>query len=175
MAKYGHEAKEKAYELWYIQRLPFTKVIARMREEYPTLAYNTLTKWSKDRRLAWDIRYDEYCRTLERQADKKRVKEMVPIVTAIEEIREKVYNQLVSCLEKNADVVTEKNIGLVLASFVRLGELEYRMKGKSSDTPYKKVINVLILALEKNPNIGPLIKAHKNEIVDAIIEEIKTK
>ena len=178
MAKYGHEVKEEAYVLWYIQQLPFTTVLKKMREKYPHLAKNTLTNWRKDTNLAWDIRYDEYCRTLQQIADEERVKEMVPIVTAIEDIRDKVYNKLVTFLNaaEGTAVITDKNFGFVLSSFAKLGELENKMKGKGSPaTPVKQVINVVIMALEKNPNVGPLIKAHKHEIEEAIIEQIKAQ
>jgi len=174
MAKYKAEAQEKAYDLKMIQQFSFLEVWKRMREEYPTFSKGTLTKWMNDPNLDWEERYNKYCRALATKNDEKRVKQIVPIVTAIEDIRDKVYNNLVTFLGTENVVITEKNIGLVLSSFVKMGDLEYKIKGGShSTTPVKQVINVLIMVLEKNPNVGPVIKAHKQEIEEAIFEEIK--
>jgi len=174
MAKYNAEAQEKAYDLRMIQQLSFLEVWRKMREKYPTFSKGILTKWLNDPNLDWEGRYNEYCRAIVKKNDEERVKQIVPIVTAIEDIRDKVYNKLVTFLGAEKTVITEKNIGLVLSSFVKMGDLEYKIKGgKHSMTPVKQVINVIIMALEKNPNIGPVIKAHRGEIVDAVFEEIK--
>ena len=175
MAKYNSEAQEKAYDLKMIQQLSFLEVWRKMREEYPTFSKGILTKWLNDPNLDWECRYNAYCRTIVEKNDKERVKQIVPIVTAIEDIRDKVYNKLVTFLKTENIVITEKNIGLVLSSFVKMGDLEYKIKGGgNSITPVKQVINVLIMVLEKNPNIGPIIKAHKHEIEEAIFAEIKS-
>ncbi|MBA7529774.1 hypothetical protein ES705_21973 [subsurface metagenome] len=168
--KYGAEAQEKAYQLFKIQQLPFDMVIKKMREEYPTFSKGTLTKWRKV--LAWDDRYGNFCKDLAAINDKELVKKIKPIVYAIESIREEVYDKLIDCLKKK-DIVTEKNFGYVLAAFVRMGELEYKMKGgRQSLPPVKQVVNVILMALEKNPVVGPIIAANKSQIEDAIFEEI---
>ena len=173
MSKCPPEVREKAYDLFMIQQLPYEEAVRKMREEYPTFAKNNLTKWKNDPELNWEGRYKEYCKALAIKSDKERVKKIKPMVYCIEEIRDKLYDQLIAFLEKG-DCLTVKNIGLVLTAFVRLGDLEYKMKGgRHSMTPVQQVINIIIMALEKNPNVGPVIKAHKHEIIDAVFEEIK--
>jgi len=175
MSKCPPEVKERAFELFMIQQLPYEETIRRMREEFPKFAKNNLTKWKNDPELNWEGRYKKYCKALAVKSDKERVKKIKPMVEAIEEIRDKVYDQLITCLKKD-DLITDKNIGLVLSAFARLGGLEYKMKGKKhSAAPIRQVINVLIMVLEKNPNVGPVIAAHKHEIEEAIFEEIKSE
>lgn len=175
MGKYGAEAQEKAYELMMVQQLSFMEVIQRMREEYPTFSKGTLTKWKNSQKLDWEGRYQKYCDKLAEVSDKERLKKVKPIVQAVEEIRDGVYNQLVTALKSESTVITEKNIGLVLTAFARMGELEYKMKGgKRSYTPMKQVIGIIFMALEKNPNVGPVITAYKKEIEEAIFEEIQS-
>ena len=173
--KYGAEAHEKAYELMMVQHLPFTDVIRKMREQYTTFSKGTLTKWKNSPKMDWEGRYQKYCDKLAEKSDKERLKKIKPIVEAIEEIRDGVYNQLVNALKSESTVITEKNIGLVLTAFARMGELEYKMKGgKRSYTPMKQVIGIIFMALEKNPNVGPIITSYKKEIEEAIFEEIQT-
>jgi len=173
MSKYKAEVQEKAYELFMIQQLSFTEVMKRMREGYPTFAKNTLTKWKNDSKLGWAGRYDQYCRALAEKSDKERIKKIKPIVEVIEDIRDKIYERLLTALKRD-NIVTEKNIGLVLSAFVRMSDLEYKMKGgRQFQTPAKQVINIILAVLEKNPRVGPAIKASKREIVDAIFEEIE--
>jgi hypothetical protein len=172
MAKYGAEAQEKAYELMMIRQLPFMDVVRQMREEYPTFAKGTLTKWKNDVRLDWAGRYERHRRAIAEKSDAERVKQIKPVLHTIQDIRESVYNQLVEFL-KGKRVITDKNVGLVLSSFVKLSDLEYKMTGgRRTSTPVNQVVQILIMVLEKNKNVGPVIKAHRNEIIEAVFEEI---
>ena len=173
MKKYTEDAKEKAYEFFKIQGLSFLKVIEKMREEYPTFSKGTLTKWKNDPVLDWNGRHRKFCQALTEQKDKELLKQFKPILRTIQDIREKVYDQLIKVLNKG-DVVNEKNIGYVLSSFVKMGELEHKMTGgHQTAPPVKQVINVILMVLERDPHFGPLLKMHKNTIEDAIFKEIK--
>lgn len=169
MSKYGAEIQEKAYDLFMIQQLSFMDVIRKMH-----ISKGTLTKWKNDPKLDWEGRYSKHCEAIAEKNDAERIKKIKPILYTIQDIREKVYNELITFLEKG-DTITDKNLGLVLSSFVKMGDLEYRISGGNrAMTPVRQVINVLIMVLEKNPNVGPVIAAHKSEIEEAIFEEIKS-
>jgi len=172
MAKYGPEAQEKAYELLMIRRLPFLTAIERMREEYPTFSRGTLTKWKNSAELNWEGRYRAYCEEIQRKTDKELVKQFTPVLKTIQEIREKVYEKLVAFLE-GSDVITDKNVAHVLSSFVKMGELEHKLTGGgSTGAPVKNVVNILLMVIEKNPKVGPMFKAYRQEIIDAVFEEL---
>ena len=176
MAKYGPEVQEKAFELFKIQGLPFMQVIKEMRKEYPTFCKGILTKWKNDTVLDWEGRYYRHCQTIAKKNDEERVKQFKPVLQTIQDIREEVYNQLVDFLKKQKGVITDTNIGHVLSSFVKLGELEYKMTGGGQTmTPVKQVINVLLLVIEKNPNVGPVFQAYKHEIEEAVFEMLKSE
>jgi len=51
--------------------------------------------------------------------------------------------------------------------------MENKMSGGGkSGTPVKEVMTVIFMMLEKNPNIGPVLRQYKQEIEDAIFKEI---
>lgn len=173
MSKYGAEVQEKAYELYMVQQLSFLDTLKKMREEYPKFSKGTLTKWKNDPVLEWEGRYAKYARELAEKNDIERAKKITPILHTIQDIREQVYLKLIDFLEKS-DVITDKNIGHVLSSFVKMGELEYKMTGGTqSGTPVKQVINVLLMVIEKNPNVGPVFKAYKSEIENSVFKMIQ--
>lgn len=175
MAKYGAEATEKAYELYMIQQLPMKDVVRKMKEDYPVFGMSTLSKWREDKTLDWTGRYDKHRKELAAKSDKALVKQITPIATAIQEIREQTYQQIIAILNSGKSPINEKNFGMVLQAFVKLADLETRKTGGGKETPVKDVISVIFMVLEKSPAFGPVFQAHKNEIVDAIYEEIETK
>lgn len=177
MSKYGAEVQEKAYELLMIQQLPFQKAMRRMRDEYPTFSGGTLSRWKNDPVLNWEGRYRNYCDKLAERNDLERLRRIKPIVHAVQEIRDDVYNQLVRYMKilvtKKENSINEKNLAQVLTAFSRLVEIEYQMTGgDKSPNQIKNVINIIFIALEKNPTVGPVIRAHKTEIEEAIFEMI---
>ena len=173
MKKYTEEAKEKAYEFFKIQGLSFLKVIEKMREEYPTFSKGTLTKWKNDPELDWNGRHRKFCQALAVKRDEERLKQFKPILRTIQDIREKVYDQLITALGKG-EVVNDKNIVYVLSSFVKMAEMESKLTGGGKTvTPVIEVVMVILTVLERDPHFGPLLKTHKNTIEDAIFEEIK--
>jgi hypothetical protein len=172
MAKYGPDAQETAYQLMMIQQKPFPEVIKIMRETYPTFSKGTLTKWRNDVMLDWAGRYEKHRSAIAAKTDKELARQVKPILGTIQELREKVFTQLVEYLE-GKNIITDKNVAHVLASFVKLGDLEFKMTGGAQpSTPVSQVVKVLIMVIEKNPNIGPVFRAHKDEIIDAVFEEI---
>ena len=172
MAKYDAEAKEKAYELLMIQAVPHQVVVRIMKEDYPTFATNTLTSWRHDPKLNWTGRYQSYCEAIAAKNDKELIRSVKPILSTIQEIREKVYNKLVKFLERD-DVITEKNIGFVLSSFVKMADLEFKIAGGGrSSPPVKEVMMVVFMMLEKHPKIGPEMRMYKHEIEEAVYKEI---
>ena len=172
MAKYDAAAKEKAYELLMIQAVPHQVVVREMKKNYPTFATNTLTSWRHDPKLNWEGRYQNYCQAIAARTDKELVKSIKPVLHTIQDIREKVYNKLVKFLERD-DVITERNIGLVLSSFVKMADLEFKIAGGGkSSPPVKEVMAVVFMILERHSKIGPEMRMYKNEIEDAIYKEI---
>jgi len=173
MHKYAAEVQEKAFELHVVKRLTVAETVRKMREEYPKFAQNTLSHWIKDPVLNWQARYEKYLVKVGEKNDKDRARKVKPIVRAVEEIRDDVYKQLIKALH-DTDLINERNIGVVLSSFAKLGELEYRIKGgRHAMTPVKEVIGIIFMILEKNPNVRPVITAYRREIEKAIFEEIK--
>lgn len=185
MGKHPLAVQERAYELYMVQRLPFQRVVQMLRSEFGSFSGGTLTKWSHDERLDWDGRYAEYRLQVAKEADKKRVKEITPIATAIQEIREDTYQQLKTILklgepDENGDVrnpIDSKNLGQVLQAFTRLVDLEMRRvgDGKTPQVGVVQVINVIFQVIEKTPGVGPVFSAHRKEIAEAVFEEIESK
>lgn len=183
MGKHAIEVQERAYELYMVERRPFSQVVQMLRGEFGVFSGGTLTKWSHDPRLDWDGRYAEYRLALEKAADKKRVKEITPIATAIQEIREDTYQQLRIILklgeaDENGNVkspIDAKNIGKVLEAFVKLADLEIRKvgDGRRNQVPIIQVVQVIFDVIEKTPGVGPVFAAHRQHITEAIFEEIK--
>lgn len=174
MSKYGFEAQEKAYDLHIMQQLPFGTVIKRMREEYPTFSKGTLTKWRSCNKLDWAGRYSKHCQALVRQNEKNALVHLKPIADTVTEMREKVYKKIIEALDNTENVITEKNIGKVIAGFSRLVDQELLLTGgKKDDAPMRQVVMILINVIENDPNMGPLFKVHKAGIIDAVFEEIK--
>ena len=174
MIRYDNDAKEAAYDLHKLQGLSFSKVIEKMRETYPGFSKNTLTAWKNDADLDWDGRHKKFCQALAKRRDKDYLVKFKPINETIKHVREKLYNQIVAALDKNMDIVTDKNLGYILTAFAKLADIELKMTAKGdSGSSIPQVINVIFLILEKDPGIGPLLKTRKNEIVDAIYTVIK--
>jgi len=173
--KFNAEAQEQAYDLMMVQQMPFTTVVKRMREIYGKFAAGTLSKWKNDTALDWEGRYRKYCEELAAKNDKLRVKEITPMISAIQEIRENIFKQLVTVFEEGNKKITTKNLGSVLLAFTKLADLEYRMsgRGKGNQEPIQKVVNMIFMVLENNPNIRPVIQAHKHELVEAITMQIE--
>ena len=174
MGKYAYQVTEEAYELLMIQGLKVREVVRRMREKHPTFCWRTLSKWKKDKELDWEGRHREHCKATAKKADADRVKKFTSIISAVKEVREETYLKLVTILKKDASI-TEKNLGLVMNAFTRLIDLEIKLTGKQqTETPIKQVVYIILMALEKNPTVGPMIVAHKKEIEEAIFEEIQS-
>lgn len=174
MVRYDNDAKEAAYDLHKLQGLTFSKVIEKMRETYPGFSKNTLTAWKNNTDLDWDGRHLKFCRDLAKRRDKNYLVKFKPINETIKDVREKVYNQIVAALDRDVDIVTDKNLGYILNSFAKLADIELKMNAKGdSGSSIPQVINVIFLILEKDSSIGPLLKTRKNEIVDAIYTMIK--
>ena len=177
MGKYGAEAQEKAYELFMMQRKPFQEVMRQMKAEFPSFSKGTLTKWINDKGLDWSGRYRKYCDALAEKNDAVRVKAITPMITAVQDIREETYKQIMKILEKTNEkeetLVSEKNLANVLKAFAELAQIELRMTGSGSRTPVNQVINVIFMVIENDPNIGPVFKQYKNKLQSAIIAEIE--
>lgn len=185
MGRHGVEVQERAYDLYMVQRMPFRQVVQALRAEYGTFSGGTLTKWSHDPALDWDGRYAEYRLALEKKADKLRVKEITPIATAIQEIREDTYQQLRLILklgevDENGNTknpIDSKNLGKVLEAFVKLADLEIKKigDGRKNQVAVIQVITVIFDVIEKTPGLGPVFSAHRQQITEAIFEEIKSE
>ncbi len=183
MGKHGLEVQEKAYEMYMVQRMAFHRVVEALRREYGTFSSGTLTKWSHDPALDWNGRYAEYRLQVAKEADKKRVTEITPIATCIQEIREDTYQQLKAILKlgqtdkdgKPIFPIDAKNLGQVLQGFTKLVDLELRKVGDGSAQKFgvAQVINVIFTVIERTEGVGPVFTAHRKEIAEAIFEEIK--
>jgi mevalonate kinase len=176
MNKYDAEAYDKAYQLIMVEARPMDEVLMVMREDYPKLSRATLYRWKRRKRTDWEERYKNYCTALEAKTDKELLKQYTPMLKTIQEVREKVYDRLIGALG-NTDIINDKNIGKVLYSFAKLGELEYKMTGggRGESPPVKQVIGVIFMVLERDPVVGPALKTNRDSIVDAIFEEIKSE
>ncbi|OPL13696.1 MAG: hypothetical protein AVO39_10180 [delta proteobacterium MLS_D] len=176
MGKYKAEVKEKAYELFMIQQMPFLRVVDMMKQDYPTFSKGTLTKWKNDPKLDWEGRYQTYCTAIAIRNDAELAKKTRPILDTLRITRQKVFEEIKDLFDDKTRVINEKNIGLVLSSFVRMCDLEVKMTGGAQNqTSAAQIVQVIIMVLEKDPNVGPVLTAHKTNIVDAIFEEIKEK
>lgn len=171
VARYDAGAREKAYVLYKVQQLPIVTVVEKMQAGgYPTFGASTLCRWAKSGELNWDVRYRKYCEEIAAKNDTELVKQATPIVDALREIREKLYDQLRKAIEKDG-MINEKNIGLVLSSFVKMADLEHKMTGGAGTTSSpQQVVGFIIMVLEKDPVIGPHILTRKAAIEDAVFE-----
>jgi hypothetical protein len=185
LGKHSVEVQERAYDLYMVQRTPFHRVVQMLRDEFGSFSSGTLTKWSHDADLDWDGRYAEYRLRVAQEADKRRVKDITPIATAIQEIREDTYQQLRIILQlgepdKDGNVkspIDSKNLGKVLEAFVKLADLEMRRigDGRRNQVGVVQVITVIFDVIEKTPGVGPVFAAHRQQITEAIFEEIKSE
>lgn len=183
MGKHAIEVLERAYELYMVQQTPHHKAVAMLRQEFGTFSSGTLTKWSHDEGLDWAGRYAKYRLALEREADKHRARDITPIATAIQEIREDTYQQLriilkLGEMDENGNTknpIDSKNIGKVLEAFVKLADLEMKRvgNGRKNQIAVVQVVMVIFDVIEKTPGVGPVFAAHRQQITDAIFEEMK--
>jgi hypothetical protein len=183
MGKHPVEVQERAYELHMVQQIPYQKVVKILKEEFGSFAWGTLVKWRHNTDLDWEGRYREYCKNVAAATDKALVKKITPITTCIQEIREDTYQQLKTLLTLGLQdkdgypvpIIDAKNLGQVLQGFTRLVDLEMRRMGdgKTQQAGIVQVINVIFTVIENTPGVGPVFKAHRKQITDAVYEEIK--
>lgn len=185
MGKHPVEVQERAYDLYMVKQTPFSRVVEMLRTEYGSFASGTLTKWAHDPNLNWAGRYAEYRLAVAKAADAARVKEITPILTAIQEIREATYQQLRTILllgqtDKDGNpvaLITPNNVAKIVQAFTQLADLELRKTGggRGNSAGIEQVINVIIAVIERTPNVGPVFAAHRGEIVDAVFKEIEAE
>ena len=172
MPRYDADVQEKAYQLHMVQQLTIRETVETLRQERPSFSQGRLSKWKADPVMDWDGRYQRYLRAVQEKTDKALVKKITPIVTVIQDIREKVYDAL-----KNVNyskLLDEKSIGPVLSAFVKLGDLELKLTGGKKDvTPVTQVVHMLLIVLERDPVLGPLLSKRKMEISEAVFEMIE--
>lgn len=174
MPKYDADVQEKAYQLHMIEQKTIKDTVAIMKHEHPAFSHNPLLRWKASPVLDWDGRYQRYIRAAQDKTDKALMKKITPIINVIQEIREQTYLVLREVIRRES--VTEKNLGPVLMAFVKMGELEFKMTGGSkSNTPINHVVNMLIMVLEKDPVLGPLLSTRKIEISEAVFEMITSE
>jgi hypothetical protein len=171
--KHTIEIKERAYDLMMLQGMTLEETVRTLRANGVRIAAATLHRWRNDTAMGWEGRYRTHCEEIARRSDRERVKQFKPIVSTIQDVRDRVYNKLITALDATTNVITDKNFAHVLSSFVKLAELEHQTTGGGgSGAPVQQVITVILAVLERNPNVGPVITRHKGEIVDAVFEEL---
>lgn len=177
--KYGPEVQERAYELRMLEGLSTRAATQKMRETWPKFDYRLLRKWEADPVLDWNGRYAEHRRKLAAKSDEARLKAMTPIMEAVQTVREELYQKVIGILrlKDGQNPVNEKNLAQVLRAFNDLCDMELRRIGGGPDMrkPLVEVIEVIFMVIERTPNVGPVFKAHRREIVDAVYEIIEEK
>ena len=181
--RYGPEGQERAYEMLMIEGKPCAEVVRRIRETCPKFSHTQLYRWKHDAKLDWDGRSERYRREIAEKNDLERVKAMTPIMTSVQTIREETYLLLLDILQlkdkdgKRVNPIDGKNIGQVMKAFVQLADMELRRFGTGSgkQASVEQVIQVIFMAIERTPNVGPVFLAHRQEITDAVFEIIEEK
>jgi len=181
--RYGPDVQERAYEMLMIEGKPCAEVVRRIRETCPKFSHTQLYRWKHDKALDWDGRAERYRREIAEKSDAERLKNITPIMTAVQTIREETYLRLIDLFKlKDKDgnptnPIDAKNIGQVMKAFVQLADMEMRRFGAGSgrQASVEQVIQVIFMAIERTPNVGPVFAAHRQEITDAVFEIIEEK
>jgi hypothetical protein len=181
--RYGPEVQERAYELLMIQGMPCAEVVRTIRQTCPKFSHTQLYRWKNDMRLDWEGRAERHRRQIAEAHDAERLKQLTPIMTTIQTIREETYKRLLEILQlrdengKPVNPIDSKNIGQVMKAYVQLVNLEMQMTGGGTErrASIEQVIGVIFMAIERTPNVGPVFAAHRQEITDAVFEIIDDK
>lgn len=169
MPRYTHEAKERAFRIYYDTR-NLSEVVRVLKREYPKISKATVYQWSQERD-ARDLNWDDRCKKNEvahhDKIDETIAGERRKIIGEAQAFKERLYTLMPSLEAKTLE-------GAVFA-FEKISKfiLEQSGSDRDSEQTSREAVSALLLVLQEDPRIGPLLEERWSEVEKRFYEVLK--